>query len=211
VTVFNSFPDALAPSVSSHSFQAQATSEFGDYVKLSPGTGRNLSKVSVVMVTYSEMPTYTWPITLKLYNPGDLVHPFAYVTRTFVIPARHPADPTHCTGGAWLAANGSCYVGEAFVITFDLSGTILPEEFVYTIAYDTQSWGAQPTGVWGYYCNLNVGVVPDVPSVGDRGDVYVYSHWAGVDGPYHDTGPVDVLRAATGWAKHPAAKFDVAP
>jgi hypothetical protein len=162
------------------------------------------------MVTYTEMPTYTWPLTLKLYNPGDLANPFAFVTRTFVIPARHPADPA-CSGGAWLAANGVCYNGEAFVVTFDLSGTILPEQFVYTIAYNTQSWGADPTGVWGYYCNLNVGLVADPPAVGDRGDVYVNSHWTGVDGPYQDTGAGDVLRAATGWLLHPAARFEVAP
>jgi hypothetical protein len=210
VAVYDAFPAALPPSVPSHSFQAQSTSEFGDYVKLVPNTGRNLSKVSVAMVTYTEMPTYTWPLTLKLYNPSDLTTPFAFVTRTVTIPARHPSDPS-CPAGAWLATNGHCYNGEAFVVTFDLSGTILPEEFVYTIAYNTQSWGVNPTGVWGYYNNLNVGLVTDAPAAGDRGDVYVNSHWTGVDGPYGDTGAGDVLRAATGWTLHPIAKFEVAP
>jgi hypothetical protein len=224
VTIYDSTPAALPPSVTSHSFQGQATSEFGDDVKLAPGTGRNLSKMSVVMVTYgtlqdgvTAMPAYSWPITLNLYNPGDLTHPFAFETRTFAIPARQPADPT-CTDGtgnpmptAWRASNGACYNGEAFTLTFDLSGVILPDEFVFGLAYDTQSWGANPVGSWTNSNNLNVGLVTAAPSVGDRGDVYVDSHWTGVAGPYKDNGPGDVFRAATGWTYHPAVKFEVAP
>jgi hypothetical protein len=211
VAVYDATPAALPSSLTSESFEAQSISELGDYVKLVPGTGRNLSKVTVVMVTYHAMPQYTWPLTLKLYDPTNLTKPFSYVTRTFVIPARHAATE-NCTDGMWMGSDGVCHNGEAFELTFDLAGTILPEEFVYTVGYDTQHYGAHPAGVDGPYNNLNVGLSTDAPSIGDRGNVYVNSSWAGENGPYGDNGATGVLRSASGWGNyHPAVKFQVAP
>jgi hypothetical protein len=210
---FSTFPDAVPQFMSSHSFQAQAASELGGRVKLAADTSRNLTKVSLVMVNYSNMPSYVWPITLKLYALNDLTTPFAYTTRTFSIPGwKHVPDLTcDASGSAWRDEQGNCHYSETFPISFDLTGTVVPDEFVWTVAYNTQSWGADPTGAWGYECNLNVGVLPDAPSAGELGDIYVYSHWTGTDGPYHDSGAGDVLRAASAWTKHPAVKFEVAP
>jgi hypothetical protein len=222
VTVYDSLPATVPPGMPSHSFQAQQTSEFGDYVKLAPSTGRNLTKVTVAMVTYGETPAYSHPITLNLYNPGDLRHPFAFETRTFAIPARHPWDPS-CGDATpdspwrkWKAADGVCRNGEAFTLTFDLTGVVVPDEFVFGIAYDTSGYGAHPTGVDGNYDNLNVGMVTAAPSVGAWVANTVYVNM--------DSGPQDFAPAARGVFGpatpgpstnnvdyHPAVKFEVSP
>ena len=52
----------------------------------------------------------------------------------------------------------------AFNIEFNLStiGTV-PDEFIYGIAYDTQSYGNPPMGTAGPYNSLNVGLI-DTPT-----------------------------------------------
>src|SRR5262249_6001974 len=146
VAVYDSFPSPVPPSLVSEGFQATATSEFGDSITLA-GTARKGDKARFVMVTWDQH-AYTYPLTLNLYHASDLAHPFAAVTQQFDIPARPPADPS-CSDGRWLASDG-CHYGFAFPVTFDLTGVTLPDTFVYGIAYDTQTYGAHPTGQDGY-------------------------------------------------------------
>ena len=79
------------------------------------------------------------------------------------------ADPTcpdtgYGAGFAWKSAGGTCYNGYAFNLTFDLTGQNIsaPDNMVFGIAYNTQSWGAAPIGTDGPYTSLNVATYPGV-------------------------------------------------
>jgi hypothetical protein len=224
VTVYDSAPAKLPPYMTSHSFEGQSTSEFGDSVKLAAGTGREASEATVVMVTYQANDAFAYPITLNLYTVDGqgALHRFASRTQLFSIPARPPADDS-CTGGyagAWKADDGKCHFSYAFPVTFDLRGITLPDSFVYGIAYDTPSRSGKPAAPGTYPNNLNVGEVSVGPSVGawTPNTVYVNTKDSpgdfiatevGVFGPAtpgpdnaDQNGPVDY---------HPAVRFEVAP
>jgi len=186
LVVYKSTPAQMPPSLVSHSFQATQTAEFGDSVTLS-GTARKAASATIAMVTW-QPDAYSYDITLNLYQPGDLGHPFATRTQRFDIPARPSADPS-CSNGRWLASDG-CHNGYAFPITFDLTGITLPDSFVFGIAYDTQGYGVHPTNESGFYNSLNVGLVQGPPSVGTKveGTIYMNSSWAGAYGDGGSTG-----------------------
>src|SRR5258705_4059789 len=200
--VYESIPSPIPPSLVSEAYQATATSEFGDSITLA-GTARKAASAKFVMVTWATG-AYTYPITLNLYRPGDLVHPFATKTQQFGIPARPAADPS-CSDGRWLASDG-CHYGYAFPITFDLTGVTLPDTFVYGIALNTQSYGAQPTAQDGYYNSLNIGLVSMPPATGTRvaGTVHQSSSWSGA---YHGTGTPGSFGPDTGWDMYAPAEF----
>src|SRR5258708_8179215 len=151
-TIYNNIPGPLPPNIPSLGYQATQTSEFGDLIQFA-GTDRSLTTVTLVMSdwalasTYSSMsPTWSHPITLNLYNvdnsganpaPGTLI---ATQTQTFAIPWRPEADPT-CPGGtAWRASDGNCYNGFAFAIMFDFTGTTVPNQIIYGVAFNTNTW-----------------------------------------------------------------------
>jgi hypothetical protein len=180
--VYNSILGPLPGNVPSLGYQATQTAEFGDLIQFA-GTNRALSMVTLVMSdwalasdwpTFNTGPTWNHPITLKLYNvdnsgpnpaPGTLI---ATRTATFPIPWRPVADPT-CPGGtAWRAGDGNCYSGFAFTITFDLTGTTVPNQIIYGVAYNTETWGANPIGTPGPYESLNYGLANRAPSVGSN-------------------------------------------
>ena len=116
-TVYNAVPASLAPSYPSQPFQAQQTTEFGDYVHLA-GTNRVLNTVDLTMVTWA--PKSDWPLvgtptdwthnfTINIYNvvPGSPLNTkgslIATSTQLKAVPWRPAADPT-CPGGtAWRA------------------------------------------------------------------------------------------------------------
>ena len=172
--VYDAVPTTLPPHMASQAFQAQQTSEFGDYVHLA-GTARHLNTVTVTMddwAKHSDNPKYpsggfSMPITLNVYKKPDAGTPtrpgalLGGVTQTFIIPWRPEADPTCSTPTKWRASDGNCYNGLAFNITFNLSslGITLPDDVILDVAYNTQTWGPEPTGVDGPYDSLNVGVV----------------------------------------------------
>ena len=170
--VFDASVTPLPGNVPSQPFQAQQTAEFGDAIHLS-GTNRVLQSATVTMSdwalasTYSDSSsTWTHPITFNVYNVnaagtvlGSLI---GSVTQTVTIPYRPEADPGNCGEGstAWHSvADNHCYNGLAFNVTFDLSsiGTV-PNDIAYGIAYNTNTWGAQPIGLPGPYESLNVGL-----------------------------------------------------
>ena len=206
VMVYKSIPATIPPSLPSQSFEATQTSEFGSSVTLS-GTARNAASATIAMVTW-QPDAFSYDITLNLYHPGDLEHPFATRTQRFDIPARPPADPS-CSGGRWLASDG-CHNGYAFPVTFDLSGITLPDSFVYGIAYNTQHYGLQPTNEPGFYNSLNVGLVPASPTIGTKaeGSIYLDSSWTGA---YSDGGPAGSFRQDNGWSWSVAVEFRASP
>ena len=225
--IYDGMPSPQPPSLPSQPFQAQQTLEFGDHVSFA-GTARVVTKVTVLMVTWAKQadhpamtdPTgWTHPITLKLYNvnnavpavpaPGAVI---ASVTQNFKIPWRPTADPT-CPDGKWRAADLSCNNGYAFPITFDLTGmnVTVPNQVIYGVSYNTETYGTPPIGVGGPYNSLNIGLVSVGPSVGtdvNLDDVFWNTLTAGwyTDG---GAGGVGIFRQDTNWTGYvPAVRFE---
>ncbi|MBU6231980.1 hypothetical protein KGP36_04960 [Patescibacteria group bacterium] len=187
--VYDAVPSTLAPSYPSQPFQAQQTSEFGDYVHLG-GTARDLQSVTVTMVNWALASTsaneafcatagncdatgYNWPITVNIYSnhltasdtPDTLL---ASKTETVHIPWRPVGDPTCSSYGgvyAWRASDNQCYNGIAANVTIDMSdlGVTLPNDVIVGFVYNTQTYGPHPTGVDGPYNSLNIAVPPTDP------------------------------------------------
>ena len=238
VAIFNSIPDPLPGNLPSQPYQAQQATEVGDYIQFA-GTARNLSSVTVTMSSwamhseYPDMPTegFTHPLTLNIYNVdksggtpalGSLIKT---VTKNFVMQWRPAEDPINCPtktdpGYAykWQSTPGApdtnCYNGFVFNVVFDLSseGITLPDEIIYGIASNTQTYGNPPIGVPGPYNSLNFALNTAAPSVGTDGEpdaVFWNTITAGwyADGGASGTG---IFRRDTGWTGYvPAIRFDV--
>ena len=161
--IYNSIPSTLNPNYSSQPYQAQQVSEFGDRVGFA-GSARQLSAASVTMSMWGRYEDwnvggqyygtgayagagYTQSFTFNIYAAGTGTAPGALlgtVTQDEYIQYR----PT-----VWASANGI-----AQTISFDLSGLniTLPESIVWGLAFNTETYGASPTGVNGPYNQLNV-------------------------------------------------------
>ena len=225
--IYDSIPSPLPPNVPSLGYQATETSEFGDLIQFG-GASRVLKQVTLVMSDWalasdypsfpgSSGPTWDHPLTLNLYNvdnsgpnpaPGGLI---ATRTQTFAIPWRPPADPT-CPGGTgWRASDGNCYSGLAFTVTFDFTGTILPNQIIYGLAFNTQTWGYNPIGTPGPYVSLNFGLATTAPSVGSN-PFPDTAYWNTQNaGNYADggAGGVGIFRRDTNWTPFSGAvSFD---
>ena len=161
--IYNSIPSSLNPNYTSQPFQAQQISEFGDRVTFG-GSARQLSSASITMSCWARYQDYnpggqhygtgafagngfTHSFTLNIYEAGNGILPgavIASVTQDKFIQYR----PT-----VWASANGI-----AQNITFDLSGLgiTLPDSIVWGLAFNTQTYGANPVGTSGPYNLLNV-------------------------------------------------------
>lgn len=227
--VYNNIPNPLPPNVPSVGFQATSTAEWGDNVFLG-GTARRAGSATITMsdwAKHSNYPTmdpagFTHPITLNIYlvdhsgpNPA-LGAQIATITKSFLIPWRPEADPL-CSGDRWKASDNQCYSGFAFKITFDLRslGLTLPNELIFGVAYNTNTWGYHPIGLPGPYESLNVGCanangVGVPPSVGvdvEPDATFWNTSFAGF---YSDggAGGVGIFRRDTGWTDFaPAVQF----
>jgi hypothetical protein len=192
---YNSVPNNLPGNMPSVGFAATSTTEFGDSVTLDAGP-RNADSVTVVMSSWAcesgtwfngdcsttKGATFSHAITLNLYEvlpSGEPDVPDGLLvtkTQTFAIPFRPSADPVRCTGGAWYnKADKTCYSGFATKITFNLDGTTLPDDVIWTVAYTPTNDGSD---------SLNVGVktFSGQPSKGfdvDNTGVVMNSTWAG--------------------------------
>jgi hypothetical protein len=228
--IYDNIPAPLPPNIPSEAFQSDHTAEFGEYIQFA-GTDRMLTTVTVEMSDWAIYSLYSapgscppssactaagWmhPITLNIYNvvgsgatatPGTLL---ATKTQTFAIPWR-PEPSGSCTGGAWLAGDGKCYGGFAFPITFDFTamGVTLPNEVIYGVAFNTQTFGAAPIGAGGPFDALNVGVNhSDGPA--PFGPPTVGSNPGDPDSAYQNFNSGGFTRI-TGWAPYSAAaRFD---
>jgi hypothetical protein len=227
--IFSNIPNPLPPNVPSVGFQATSTAEWGDDVFFG-GTNRIAGSAIVTMsdwAKHSDYPTmpaagFTHQITLNIYavdhsgpNPalGALL---GTVTQNFLIPWRPEANPL-CTNGRWLASDNNCYSGLAFKIVFDLRGLALslPNEIIYGVAFNTNTWGYQPIGQPGPYESLNVGCanvngLGVVPSVGTDVEPDA-TFWNTKFGPFYSdggAGGVGTFRRDTGWIDFaPAVEF----
>ena len=229
--IFNSIPDPLPGNLPSQPYQAQQATEVGDYIQFA-GTERNLSSVTVTMsgwAKHSEYPLmsaagFNHDLKLNIYNVdksgttpalGSLIKS---VTRNFVMQWRPEGDPTcpntgYGDGFAWKASNGTCYNGFAFNVTFDLSseGITLPNEIIYGIASNTQSYGTPALGVAGPYNSLNFALNNiSAPSTGTDVEPDAVFWNTQTAAWYTGGGVTGIFRRDTGWAPYvPAIRFDV--
>jgi putative cell wall-binding protein len=187
--VYDSIPEVQPASYPSLPFQAQATWEFGDYVVLGGTnrniTDITISMTSWACETggwstgdceTTPGSTFTHPVTMNLYEVdnsdsvpvvGALI---ASVTNDVAVPYRpSPStsldecatveNPTPTTW--WDAGRGTCQNGFAFDVHFDFSdeGALVGNDVIVTLAYNTQSYGANPTqDPTGGYNSLNVSI-----------------------------------------------------
>ena len=221
VPVYDATEHTNAGNVVSVGFEATSASEVGDEVALA-GTQRKLNAISVTMSTWacqygswnagncaSPNHTLTSPlsITLNIYAagtpqsdgtvlPGALI---AKATKSFAIPYRPSANYDKCnthnnaSGKWWNAADGKCYNGKKFTITFQFGslGLTLPDDVVLGVAYNTSNFGYHPFGQSTacytadggcFYDALNVGLGSDGITTGSKpnpGTVYQNTSWAG--------------------------------
>jgi len=228
VTVYNNIPSPLPGNVPSQGFQCCQTAELGDHVSLA-GTARRAASATVLMSSWSLNSTYPTmsaagymhPITLNLYSLASGPTPalgalIGTITKTFLIPWRPEADPA-CTGGRWRHSSGTCFSGYAFTIEFDLRSLALtlPNEFIFGVAFNTNTWGYNPIGQPGPYESLNVGTanvggVGVPPSVGidvEPGFAFFNTKY----GPFYfdgGAGGTGTFRRDGGWLDYsPAAQF----
>ena len=182
-TVYDSIPPSQPASYPSLGYEARATWEFGDHVRLGVGN-RMLNEITIGMnswacetgewttgcATTTPGASYVHPVTLTVYNvafsdgapvPGAVI---ASVTQDVTVPFRPTPSPDECDGPTgtrwWDPVRETCQNGYAFDVTFDLAGegAIAGNDVIVTVAYDTQSYGATPKGVNGPYNSLNVSV-----------------------------------------------------
>jgi hypothetical protein len=203
--VYSNLPSPLPGNVPSEAMEATSSSEFGGEVELA-GPTLNSTKVTVAMSSWAcqsggaedgscvsaKGAKYEWPITLHIYTAGtgdSVGTQIASLTKTFKIPYRPSANPG-CIGeglGGWKKM-GECFHGKLFKINFVLRGITLPSKDIISVAFNTQNYGANPTGVPGPYDSLNVGGFEGPPSVGSDpqpASDYINSLWTGA---YCDAG-----------------------
>ncbi len=221
--IYDSIPAPQPPNVPSLGYEATSTAEFGELISFA-GTDRTLHSVTVLMSdwalasTYaSSNPTWQYPLTFSLYNvdttgtnpePGRLI---ASKTQTFDIPWR-PEASDGC-GTAWLAADGHCYNGFAFTVTFDFTGVSVPDQIIYGLSFNTADYGAVPNHTAGPYNSLNFGLA-EAPSVGSN-PLPDTAYWNTKHAPFYTdggAGGVGIFRQDTGWTDQiGAVSFDAVP
>lgn len=177
--IYDNLPNPMPGNVASQGYECCQVSEYGDEVSFS-GTARSLTNVSVLLSdwakfsTYSSNPAYDsagWmaTLTLNLYAddagaPGALL---ATRTITPLILWRPEADGCDGAGDGYTSSvDGGCYHGLGQVVTFDFSGTVVPDDVIFGLAYNTSTYGADPIGTTGPYDSLNFGFGDDNASIG---------------------------------------------
>jgi hypothetical protein len=179
--VYSTMPSPIPPNVPSLGYQATQTAEFGQGVVLAGGA-TTLSSADVLMSDWALKSTwdpsgtstgFTVPLTLNIYNvgAGDSVGSLIGSVTTNASILWRPEASSGCTGGAFMGSDGGCYNGLAQTVTFNLGNLAVPGQFIYGLAFNTETWGANPIGVDGPYDSLNFGVLGDgitpvTPSVG---------------------------------------------
>ncbi|WP_049573570.1 hypothetical protein [Streptomyces sp. SBT349] len=189
--IYDSIPETLPANVPSLGYQATGTSEFGDEVGFESTTHRKLKSLEIVLSSWAcesgtwntgdcetaPGATFRHPVTVNIYevdNTGPTPEPgtlLASQTQRARIPYRPSADPVNCTGtnaGRWYdAATDTCNFGIAEAVAFDFGATtVLPDEVIWTVAFNTSGFGADPIGT-GTACYASPEGCPyDVLNVG---------------------------------------------
>ncbi|HZZ26829.1 MAG TPA: hypothetical protein VFE46_02385 [Pirellulales bacterium] len=193
--IFDNTPAPLPTNIPSLGYQAQQTSEFGNEITFA-GSSRALTNVEIIMSDWANQSDYPGvgdatgydqPLTLNFYNPGSGTSVGSLI-----------ATRTETVHVPWNTNPGS---GTAFPVNFDFTGVTAPDTVIFGVAYNTETYGANPTGVSGPYISLNYGVATVAPSVGtdvNPDDEYWNTSRASnyTDG---GTAGVGIFREDTGW------------
>lgn len=183
-TIYNNTPPHAGnhPSIG---FEATSTSEFGGQVEFVPA-GRTSSTVTIQMSSWAcqsltggtscktaKGSTFSWPVTLKVYNVEPNNEPGAEVTKVeqiVAVPFR-PSANSKCpeTPEGVVGWSNECFSGKAFKVKFTLNPLVkLPEKAIISVAYNTTDYGYAPTGPGTNVGqdSLNVVLAEAAPSVG---------------------------------------------
>jgi hypothetical protein len=176
MAIYNNLPKPAPGDLVSQSFEATGTSEWGGQVEFKSAgkPKRVLSSVTLGMSSYAcqtgsgltcasgKMAKFKLPITLNVYavNPANQepVQPaLASVTQEFEIPYRPSASalcPVTSEGVGWGA---ECKIGRLHEITFAVPGAVtVANTAIVAVAFNTENYGAAPTGKPGPENSLNV-------------------------------------------------------
>ena len=154
-------------------FECCGTSAFGGEVTFA-GSNRSSPTITAGLLSFAceegsnetckskPAATFTWPITLEVYEPGagDAVGSLiTKVTSAFKIPYR-PSESSKCpeVEGYTKGYGPECVVAIAKNISFTLKGFTLPNTAIIDLAFNTETYGANPTGMEGPENSLNVTV-----------------------------------------------------
>jgi hypothetical protein len=195
IAAYNAIPSGVVNCLlDSIGVEADNFNEFGDEVTLAAGTGRTLVALKVVVGSFgcenghwfsgdcmtTPNLSFSLPMTANIYQgdncgtdgciPGALL---ATVNQAQIVPYRPSVDATNCPAnstipGGWLnRVTGSCQNSIRLVLTFTFpSGVVLPDNVIWTVAYNTTNSGYLPVGSAGTsscplggcgYDSLNVG------------------------------------------------------
>jgi hypothetical protein len=212
----------LPPNVVSEGYECCTNGQFGNAIQFA-GSARQLTNVTVTLSDWAYQSAYpgfgnasgfTVPLTLNLYilnGDGSVGALIASRTIDPLILWRPEPDAgtpgSACSvGDTGYTVSGNCYHGLAQNETFDFSGVTVPDQIVFGLAFDTETYGASPTGVHGPYDSLNFGLSTVDPTIGSdvyAGDVYR-------DGTYQRScGTPGTFGQDCGWSPYiPAAEFD---
>ena len=215
--------------VPSVGFEATSTSEFGGQVEFAK-TARINPTVTIVLNSWacqnlegeakcktSPGASFTWPITLNVYEVGAGNEPgprIASVTEEPTIPYRPSPNPKckPAEGEKWVGWGGKCLPDKGVKVPFHLEGVELPETAIISVAYNTTTYGSKPAGEDKGEDSLNVGVTepPGTPSVGKDPlpeDAYVDSTYPAQYGP-EPHGAIGTFSLANEWTGYQPL-FDV--
>ncbi len=203
--LYTNIPKPMPGNLPSQSFEATGTSEFGGLVKFGTGgegfTDRSKPAVTIAMSSW-QCQNGTWfedncttakgakieklvPVTLNVYEVGELAKPRWTVTKEFKMPYR-PSANAKCAAkgepGKWDRM-GTCFNGKLFKIHFSLAKVMgterVPAEWIISVAYNTTDFGYSPTHEAGDVSdNLNVATSPETPELGTDplpGDAFITS------------------------------------
>lgn len=202
--IYDSIPDPDPFSLPSIGYEATSTDELGDHIAFAPGTGRNLDTIRVGMVTWATYDSsalgadatgWDQALTFNIYGVdtsgstpavGSLL---LSLTDTFHIPWAPAPTPERNPNRALAPV----------VFDFSSFGFVLPDEIIFGLAFNTQHYGATPTGASGPQNSLNFGLSTVAPSIGTNVES---------DALFWDTsypGYNDSFVRDTGWAPYTTA------
>jgi PEP-CTERM motif len=217
--LYDSIPSPLPQNVVSEGYECCTEGQVGNQIALA-GSQRELGTVTVTMSNWAYQAAYpgfgtaagfTVPLTLNLYNTGTDGNVGSLIaSRTINALIQWRPDSDGCGDyGSGYTVGDTCWNGLAQNVTFDFSGVTVPNDLVYGLAFNTETYGADPTGIAGPYDSLNIGLSTSAPSVGtDNNPDQIYR-----DGTYERScGTGGVFSADCGWTGYtPAVEFAAVP
>jgi hypothetical protein len=154
--VYNNIPSPLPGNFASIGFAATSSTQFGGEIEVA-GTARKNPTITVVMSDWAcesgswnadncsspKKRSFREPVTISVYEVGELSTAIATKTKSYKIPYRPSAEPAHCSGefaGTWYdEASKECFNGYAFPISLKLKLQRVPKKAIVTVSYPTTS------------------------------------------------------------------------